>query len=159
MKHHHHHHHLSRNREGCWDTTDHFTNSSLHSSLFSTALWNLANSGPFHSLKLSPRPFCLPCRLPLFTVPCKMVLARPDERETCPYHFSFPLFAMVRRSSCRSSACWICAHSQRSPHPPPHPHHDYSHLWLLRCNNPDPDPENFSWKVHTLMGQTPPSPL
>ena len=24
------------------------------------------------------------CLLPPFTVPCKMVLARPDERETCP---------------------------------------------------------------------------
>ena len=26
--------------------------------------------------------FCLPCLLHLFTVPCKMILARPDERET-----------------------------------------------------------------------------
>ena len=25
--------------------------------------------------------FCLPCLLPAFAVPCKMVLARPDERE------------------------------------------------------------------------------
>ena len=29
---------------------------------------------------------CLPCLLPPFTVPCNMVLARPDERETCPQH-------------------------------------------------------------------------
>ena len=29
--------------------------------------------------------------LPPFTVPCKMVLARPDEWEICPYHFSLRL--------------------------------------------------------------------
>ena len=29
-----------------------------------------------------------------------MVLARPDEGETCPYHFNLHLFTMVRRSSC-----------------------------------------------------------
>ena len=34
------------------------------------------------------------------TVPCKMVLAKPDEREACPYHCSLRLFTMVRRSSC-----------------------------------------------------------
>ena len=57
----------------------------LHFSLFSTALWDLANSRPVHSLMLfSNLFFCLPCLLPLFTVPCKMILARPDERETCP---------------------------------------------------------------------------
>ena len=32
--------------------------------------------------------FYLPCVLPPLTVPCKIVLARPDERETCPYLFS-----------------------------------------------------------------------
>ena len=50
---------------------------------FSTALWDLANSRPVRSLMLSSRPFrCLPCLLPPFTVSCKMVLARPYERET-----------------------------------------------------------------------------
>ena len=52
---------------------------------------------------------CLPCLLPPFTVPCKMVLARPDERETCPYHFSLLLFTMVSRSSCGPTACCILA--------------------------------------------------
>ena len=33
-----------------------------------------------------------------FTVPCKMVFARPDERGTCPYHCSLRLFTVVRRS-------------------------------------------------------------
>ena len=78
-------------------TTDDFTTSFLHIYLFSTALWDLANSGLVHSLTMSPHLFlCLPCPLPRFTVPCKMVLARPDERETCPYRCSLRLFTMVR---------------------------------------------------------------
>ena len=49
--------HLSLNREGRWGTTDDFATSFLHFSLFSTALWDLANpplplsafsSSPFH---------------------------------------------------------------------------------------------------------------
>ena len=92
--------HLSLNREGCWDIKYDFATSFLHFSLFSTALWDLANSRPVHSLMLSSHIFlCLPCLLPHFNVPCKMVLARPDERETWPYHCSLCLFTMVR-SSC-----------------------------------------------------------
>ena len=45
---------------------------------------------------------------PLFTVPCKMVLARPDEWDTWPCHCSLRLFTMVR-SSCGPIACWILA--------------------------------------------------
>ena len=75
------HHHQSLNREGCWGTTDDFATSFLHFSLFSAALWDLPNSRPVHSLMLSSHLFlCPPCLLPPFTVPCKMVLARPDER-------------------------------------------------------------------------------
>ena len=51
--HHHPHHHQSHNRVGCWGTTDDFATSFLHFSLFSTALWDLANSRPVHSLMLS----------------------------------------------------------------------------------------------------------
>ena len=59
-------------------TTDDFTTSFLHFSLSSTALWDLANSRPVHSLRLSSHLFfCLPCLFPPFTVPCKMVLTRP----------------------------------------------------------------------------------
>ena len=88
----HHHHHLSLNREGRWDTTDDFGTSFFHFSLFSTALLDLANSRPVHSLMLSSHLFlCLPCLHPPFTVPRKMVLARPDERETWPYHCSLRL--------------------------------------------------------------------
>ena len=46
---------------------------------------------------------------PPFTVPCKMVLARPDERETCPYHFSLHFFMMVRRSLSGPIVCWTLA--------------------------------------------------
>ena len=76
-------HHQSLNRECRLGTTDDSATSFLNFSLFSTALWDLPNSRPVHSLMLSSHLFlCLPCLLPPFTVPCKMVLARPDERET-----------------------------------------------------------------------------
>ena len=51
--HHHHHHHQSLNPEGRWGTTDDVATSFLHFSLFSTALWDLPNSRPIHSLMLS----------------------------------------------------------------------------------------------------------
>ena len=105
--HHHHHHPQSLNPEGCWGTTDNFATSFLHFSLFSTALWDLPNSRPVHFLMLFHLFLCLPCLLPSFTVPWKMVLTRPDERETWPYHCSLVLFTMVRRSSCGPIACWI----------------------------------------------------
>ena len=50
---HHHRHHQSLNREGRWGTTDDFATSFLHFSLFSTALWDLPNSRPVHSLTSS----------------------------------------------------------------------------------------------------------
>ena len=65
---------------------------------------------PVHFLMLSSHLFlCLPCLLPPFTVPRKMVLAWPDERETCPYHFSLCLFTMVGSFLCDPVACWILA--------------------------------------------------
>ena len=57
----------------------------------------------FPSLLLSALSSCR------FTVPCKTVLARPCERETCPYYFSLRLFTVIRRFSCGSIACWILA--------------------------------------------------
>ena len=101
---------LSLNREGRSCTTDDSTTSFLHLSLSSTALWDLANSWPVHSMIFSSYLFfCLPYLVPPFTVPCKMSLARPGERETCPYCCSLRLFTMVRRSSCGPIACWILA--------------------------------------------------
>ena len=107
---HHHHHHQSLNREGRWGTTDDFATSFLHFPPFSTALWDVADSRPVHSVMLSSHfLLCLPCLLPPFTVPWKMVLARPDEWKTWPYHCSLRLFTTVRRSSCGRIACWILA--------------------------------------------------
>ena len=72
-RHDHHNHHRSLNPEGRWGTTNDFATSFLHFPLFSTALWDLANSRPVHSLMLSSHLFlCLPCFLPSFTVTCKM---------------------------------------------------------------------------------------
>ena len=102
--------HLFLNREGRWGTTEDFATSFLHFSLFFTALSDLANFRPVHFLMLSSHLFlCLPCLLSFFTVPCKMVLDRPDERKTRPYYYSLRLFTMVRRSSCGPIACWILA--------------------------------------------------
>ena len=59
-------HYLSLNRDSRWGTADDFATSFLHFSLFSTALWDLANSRPVHSLMLSSHLFlCLPGLLPL----------------------------------------------------------------------------------------------
>ena len=108
--HHHHHHHQFLNRDRRWGTVDDFATSFLHFFLFSTAFWDLPSSRPIHSLMFSSHLFlCLPCLLPSFTVPCKMILARPDQRETGPYHCSLRLFTIVRRSSCGPIACWILA--------------------------------------------------
>ena len=75
--------HLPFNLEGRWGTTDDFATSFLHFSLFSTALWDSANSRPVDSLMLSSHLFLsLPCLLPPFIVPRKMVLTRPDEWES-----------------------------------------------------------------------------
>ena len=75
--------HLSLNLEGRWGTIDDLATSFFHFSLFSSALWDLANSRPVDFMMLSSHLFlCLPCLLPPLTVRCKMVLARPDERET-----------------------------------------------------------------------------
>ena len=95
------------NCRGHWGTTDDFTTSFLHFLCSSLPSGNLANSSPVHSPLLSSHLFfCLPCLLPHFTVPCKMILARPDERETFPYHFCLRLYKMVR-SSCGPIDCWI----------------------------------------------------
>ena len=104
---HRHRHHLSFNREGRWGTTDNFATSFLHFSLLSTAHWDLANSRP-NSLFLSSHIFlCLPCLLLPFTVPWKMVLARPDERETWLYHYS----SHIHRNRCwiKAGVWWIIA--------------------------------------------------
>ena len=73
-------------------------------------------SGTWRTPGLSIPWYCLPTSSSVclvffspFTVPCKMVLATPDKRDTCPYHCSLRLFTMVRRSLCGPIACWILA--------------------------------------------------
>ena len=78
--------------------------------VFSIFRCSSLTSGTCRTLVLSVHFFlCLPCLLPAFTLPCKMPLARPDVRETWPYHCSLYLFTMVGRSSCGPTACWILA--------------------------------------------------
>ena len=50
--------HLSLNSKGHWGTTEDLTTSFLHSSPFLTALRDLANSRPVHSLMMSYHLFC-----------------------------------------------------------------------------------------------------
>ena len=104
--------HVSLNHGGHWGIKDDFTTSFLHLYLSSTALWDLADSSPVHSQPI----FCLLCLLFLllpFTAPCKMVLTRPDLRDTSLCQLCFRFYRMVRRSSCGPIACWILA--QTSP--------------------------------------------
>ena len=83
---HHHHHYQSLNREGHLGHHRWFCNQFSPFFPVLHCLLGLAcpgNSRRVHSLMVSSHLFlCLPCLLPPFKVPCKMVLARPDERET-----------------------------------------------------------------------------
>ena len=91
---------LSRSLADRWGTTVDFTTRFLHSLRFSAFRSMMFHSRPVHSLMLpSHRFLCLPLRLPPWTVPCRIVLASPDDRVTCPYHFSLRLFTVVKRSS------------------------------------------------------------
>ena len=139
-----HHHHLFLNCECRWGTTDNFATNFPYFSLFSTAFWDLPNSRPVHSLTLSSHLFlCLPCLLLPFTVPCKMVLARPDERETWPYHYNLRLFTIVRRFACGPIACWILARSSCGP----------IACWILARSSCRPMPAGswHGWNMGTLL--------
>ena len=94
--------HLSLNHRGCLGTTDDFTASLLHFALFSTALWDLANSRPVHFLMSSFSVY----GLPYFTVPCIMVLARIVNTSYL-HNPEIYIFTMVRRCLCTPIACWI----------------------------------------------------
>ena len=73
--------------EGRQGTTDEFATIPFHLGLFSAALVELAKSIPVLSLILSSHLFfCLPLFLFPFTVPCRMVFAKPEDLETWPNH-------------------------------------------------------------------------
>ena len=81
-------------------TTDEFATIPFHLDLFSAALVELAKSIPVHSLILSSHLFfCLPLFLFPFTVPCRIVFAKPEDLETWPNHLSFRFLTRVRSSS------------------------------------------------------------
>ena len=94
--------------EGRRGTTDEFTTIPFHLVLFSAALVELAKSIPVHSLILSSHLFfCLPLFLFPFTVPCRIVFAKPEDLETWPNHLSFRFLTRVRSSSYSPMAAWI----------------------------------------------------
>ena len=104
-----HHLHPSLNRGGRLGTTDDFTTSFPIFSVFHCPLGLGKLQACLFLDVVFPLLFCLPCFLHPFTMRHTMVLARPDERETCPYHFTLCLFAIFRGSSCGPIACWILA--------------------------------------------------
>ena len=76
--------HLSHSQVDRWGATDIVT-PSLHLILFSASLRALQNFNPVHSeMLLSQRLFFRPLLLPPCTVSCKIVLASPDDLDTCP---------------------------------------------------------------------------
>ena len=76
--------------EGRRGTTDEFATTPFHLDLFSAALVELAKSIPVHSLILSSHLFfCLPLFLFPFTVPCRIVFAKPEDLETCQTILAF----------------------------------------------------------------------
>ena len=94
--------------EGRRGTTDEFATIPFHLDLFSAALVELAKSIPVHSLILSFHLFfCLPLFLFPFTVPCRIVFAKPEDLETWPNHLSFRFLTRVRSSSYSPMAAWI----------------------------------------------------
>ena len=69
--------------EGCRGTTDEFATIPFHFVVFSAALVELAKSIHVHSLILSSHLFfCLPLFLFPFTMPCRIVFAKPEDFET-----------------------------------------------------------------------------
>ena len=94
--------------EGHWGTTDEFSTIPLHLVLFSATIVELAKSIPVHSLILfSHFFFGLPLFLFPFTVPCRIVFAKPEDLETWPNHLSFRFLTRVRSSSYSPMAAWI----------------------------------------------------
>ena len=101
--------------EGHRGTTDELATIPFHLDLFSAALVELAKSIPVHSLILSSHLFvCLPLFLFPFTMPCRIVFAKPEDLETWPNYLSFHFLTRVRSSSCSPMAAWgDCPQIQR----------------------------------------------
>ena len=81
-------------------TIDEFATIPFHLDLFSTTLVELAKPIPVHSLILSSHlSFCLSLFVFPFTVPCRIVFAKPEDIETWPNHLSFRFLTRVRFSN------------------------------------------------------------
>ena len=111
--HHHHHHHISLKCEGRLGTTGDFATSFLYFPLFSTALLDLVNSRPVHSLVLSSPPLSLSA-LSSSSFRCAVQDGCGEtwwtgRWETQSYHCSLRIFTLVKRSSRGPIACWILA--------------------------------------------------
>ena len=99
---------LSHHLGGRWGTADEFATNLFYLVLFSAALVELAKFIPVHALILSSYLFfCLPLFLFPFTVPCRIVFAKPEDLGTWPNHRSFRFLTRVRNSSYSSMAVWI----------------------------------------------------
>ena len=85
--------HILWSRRNRWGTTEDLTANFLHPSLASASLKASPSFRPVHSRMLSSHLFLwMPVALCPCTVPCKIVLASPFDRTTCPYHFSSLFF-------------------------------------------------------------------
>ena len=94
--------------EGRRGTTDEFATIPFHLGLFLAALVELAKSIPVFSLILSSHLFfCLPLFLFPFTVPCRIVFAKPEDLETWPNNLRFRFLTRIRSSSHSPMAAWI----------------------------------------------------
>ena len=99
--------------EGRRGITDEFVTIPFHLVLFSAALVELAKSIPVHSLILSSRLFfCLPLFLFPFTMPCRIVFAKPEDLEIWPNHLIFRFDQDHHIKQGNISICWYgYAHS------------------------------------------------
>ena len=70
--------------------------------------YGVENLNPVHSeILFSQCFFCRPLFLPPCTVPCKIVLASPDDLDTCPNHFNLRFFTVVKGAmSAGEHALW-----------------------------------------------------
>lgn len=99
---------LSRSRDGRWGTAEETWANFLHSFLLLARRLSCSNFRPVHSLMLSPHCLLgLPCPLFPGTVPCKMVFASPLLLVTCPNHFNFLFFTVLKSSSYGPAALLI----------------------------------------------------
>ena len=93
--------------DGHRGTTDEFATIPFRLVLFSAALVELTNSISVHSLIFFSHLFlCMPLLFP-YTVPCRIVFAKPEDFETWPNHLSFHFLTRVRSLLYFPMAAWI----------------------------------------------------